>query len=249
MFGQTNHNGVRYYRHAHAHRDRKCTGAEAKAWIPADAIEDKVMCHLFETFGNPSAVKRAIEAATPKDDRIKEAQMRLETVSNDLAKIEASRQRILGLVVNGTISETSSTAQLEKLKERETRLQAERARLEDELAHLPSSEAVKGVSKSIATRFRSYTNARAIAKGRHANEAFDEMTYQEKRELCQSVFNGTTAEGKRMGVWIRWNETGKKWSYDIEGHLISDSGPMTEGELAFVAAHKQKRKVTKFASH
>jgi site-specific DNA recombinase len=30
MFGQTNHNGHRYYRHAHAARDRECSGAKTK---------------------------------------------------------------------------------------------------------------------------------------------------------------------------------------------------------------------------
>lgn len=72
------------------------------------------MRHMFEAFGNPSAVQRAIEEATPNRDKIQEAAKRLERITEELTKLERSRQRILDLVVKGTIADDSATAQLEK---------------------------------------------------------------------------------------------------------------------------------------
>jgi site-specific DNA recombinase len=249
MFGQTNKNGFQYYRHAHTARDRQCPGAEIKSWIPAAEIEDAAMRHLFETFGNPSAVQRAMEEATPNNERVQEAVKRLEFVTKELSKLESSRQRILALIVKGTISEGSANTQLEKLKEREDKLGAERARLDDELAHVPSKPAIAGVWKQVAARFRQYTNAREVVKVKHANAAFDEMTFKERRELCQTVFSGKTAEGSRMGVWISWDKSGKKWGYRIEGHLIDASGPVSKEGFVFGAPLAQKELVTKHANY
>ena len=249
MFGQTNKNGHQYYRHSHAARDRQCPGAQIKSWIPAAEIEDTAMRHLFETFGNPSAVQRAMEDATPNNERVQEAVKRLGFVTKELSKLESSRQRILALIVKGTISEGSANTQLEKLKEREGKLGVERTRLDDELAHVPSKPAIVGVSKQVAARFRQYTNARAVAKGRHANTEFGEMTYNERRELCQTVFSGKTAEGSRMGVWIAWDKAGRKWGYRIEGHLIDASGPVNKEGFVFGAAPAQKALVTKNANY
>lgn len=249
MFGQTNHNGFRYYRHAHKERDRKCPGPQTKAWVSAAEIEDNAMRHLFETFGNPSAVQRAVEKATPNNEKTQEAAKRLEQVTSDLLKLEASRQRILNLIVKDQISESSSDEQLGKLKEREQKLNAERTRLSDELAHVPTRLGIVTRSKEVAAQFRQYTNAKAIAKGRHANTAFDEMSYDEKRRLCQSVFSGKTADGKRMGISISWNESGKKWRYTIEGHLIEARGPANKDGFVFGAAPEQKELVSKTARH
>jgi len=228
IMGQTNHNGLQYYRHVHAERDRVCPGPERKTWVPAAEIEDAAMRHLFETFGNPVAVQRAIAAATPNNDKTQEAARRLTMVTEDLTKLERSRQRILDLVVKGTIADDSASTQLEKLKEREQRLEAERRLLNDELAHVPSREAITAAGVMIAGQFARYTNAKAVAKGRHANAVFEEMTYAEKRELCQAVFSGQTADGRRMGIWVTWSDDGKKWRYQIDGHLIDTSGPLPE---------------------
>jgi len=70
MFGQCNHGVSLYYRHAHPEkRKTECPGPFPKSGIPAPQIEDAVMAHLFEAFGNPAAVQRAIEDARPQDER------------------------------------------------------------------------------------------------------------------------------------------------------------------------------------
>jgi DNA invertase Pin-like site-specific DNA recombinase len=238
MFGQTNHNGKRYYRHAHAARDRECPGAIKKAWISADVIENAVMRHLFEMFGNPSAVQKAIQKATPDSEKMRELVGRQNSIADDLKKIEQARTRILDLVEKDVISEKDAFKKLTELKEREAKLNEERARLIDELAHVPSSEDVRKFSQEIGGRILQYTNATLQAKIMHLNEVFEEMPYDEKRELCQKVFGGKTVEGKRMGVWMSWGDDGKKWKHRVEGHLINEAEPDWDEVIA-------KRKVKK----
>lgn len=72
------------------------------------------------------------------------------------------------------------------------------------------------------------------------------MTYEEKRQLCQRVFSGKTADGRRQGVWISWSEDGKKWTYELEGFLIEGAGgPVDPSLLSFSAVTEQKALVTK----
>ena len=75
------------------------------------------------------------------------------------------------------------------------------------------------------------------------------MTPGQKRELCQTVFGGQTADGKRMGVWITWSNEGKKWRYQIDGHLINATGPINKDWFVFGAATRQKDLVTESALH
>lgn len=258
MTGQANHNGRRYYRHVHTERDKLCPGPARKMWIPADEIEDNAMRHLFEAFGNPAAVAKAIEDATPNDTRIREAQDRLASLNEDLTKLERSRQRILDLVVKGTISQTSADSQLQKLKEREQKLGGEAAKFTAELAHIPSPDSVKNAGMMIAGQFRRYTNAKAIATKQLANSVFEEMSNAEKRKLCQMVFSGTTPDGKRMGIWISWSNEGKAWRYEIHGQLLSQMidgqvcwpwGPRSKEMFGFGSPSMQEDLVAKSASH
>lgn len=248
MFGQTNHNGRKYYRHIHKKRDRECPGPVTKSWIPAAEIEKSAMNHLFETFGNPAAVRRAIEKGTPNNARIQEAVVRLEFLNKQLAKLHASRQRLLDLVIEGTISEADVKTKLTGLSEREEKLSLERSRLDDELAHIPSRDGIRKASDKIVSRFRQYASARTWAKIQHANTALNKMTYDEKRELCQTVFSGKTADGQRMGIWISWDQTGKNYKFRIVGHFIDETGPIKEGYFEFGSPHAQKALVTKSAS-
>ena len=69
MFGQTNHNGHRYYRHAHTERAKQCS-LTPRPWVRCDELEDAVLLHVLDCFGNPKAVQKAIEDATPNKSKV-----------------------------------------------------------------------------------------------------------------------------------------------------------------------------------
>jgi site-specific DNA recombinase len=253
LSGQTS-DGLSSYRHLDAKRTAACPGPKIKSWVRADVLEDMVMRTLFETFGNPVAVQRAIEAATPNNEKVREAMQRLDQIAVEhLPKAKASIQRVIGLVAKGTITEKDAEEQLTKLKGRQQILEAELARIQDEIAHLPQPGEIKEVSKQIVSRFQ-YSSVKFMAKKQEANRAFKKMTWEEKRALCEMVFGGKTAQGERMGVAITWNESGKGWRFKIEGHLIAVEGrPLSETEkegfFVFGGPAKQKELVTKSSQY
>ncbi len=209
IFGQTNdlEQKRRYYRHCHTSLLRKCK--HPKSWVPADEIEELVLMHLFNLFGNPVAVQKAIEAASPDLDKIKQYEQRLSRITAELERIERGRQRILELVVRDAIRQEQAEAKLTDIKEREASLRDEQARLGDYLASRPSQEQITLASeKAVAS----------ISNGK----PFSQMTWEEKRGLVQAVFSGKTPDGKRMGVYIEWN--GKDWTFDIRGHVFEWQG-------------------------
>jgi hypothetical protein len=253
MFGQTNHGARRYYRHAHVKRKKVCNGAKAKMWISAEQLEENVITRLFECFGNPEAVKKAIEEATPNHEKIVELRRRQEAIEKALGKIKSGRDRLLRLVVDEAITETHAAEQLKDLLRRETRLLEESERLADNLQHAPTPGNIEAVAHQIAKKFRQRASAKRRAIVHDANSNLAEMTWEEKRSLVEMVFSGKTPGGQRMGVYIEWLDDGKRWKYTICGHLISVEGclPMSKRHLAtlftFGAPEQQEALVTKCA--
>ncbi len=253
MFGQTNHNGHRYYRHAHSRRVRECQCP--KAWVAAEILEGVVMRRLFECFGNPKAVQQAIELATPDLERITADRQRQVTILDSLQKITVARNKILGLIEKDAITEPQAEQKLRELQQRETRLQEELDRLQDGLMHIPTPDKIKTVARQVAGRF-----SRLNCKIDDANHALDKMTWEEKRHLAETVFSGTTADGKRMGIYIEWldgqeRKRKKQWKYTLTGHLIHITDNVLCDDYAqddhycFGWAGLQKDLVTKSASY
>jgi len=211
------------------------------------------MRHLFECFGNPQAVQRAIDAATPNVDALHDYLGRLERLDGDLTKLNQGRERLLRLIVDGKLTDEQAAKQLEELKEREAQLEKESHRLQEHIDSAPSKQQVEFVaeklSKWINRRRRNYTNAKVIANIDHANSALNEMTWDEKRALAQMVFSGKRPDGSRMGVDVERPENLRKgthnmsWKYTIHGHFICDSGMTAwqwdDEELG--SAHLQKQ--------
>jgi site-specific DNA recombinase len=222
MSGQYN-NGTRYYRHLPANQST----CPFRGHVKADDLETAVMGHLFDCFGNPIAVQRAIEAATPDMEKVDEYRESWNRLSNELVQIQKARERILCFVVKGTITEDQAEKQLNELKEKERLLTASLDAIHTGLEFIPSAESIRSVADRVANQFqaRQPLSARLRAQTDRANGDISNMTWDEKRELVEMVFCGKTPEGKRMGVSIKLGAHVKRtWCYTINGHLIHDEG-------------------------
>jgi len=116
--------------------------------------------------------------------------------------------------------------QLIRIKQREAVLGAEEERHAQVTSAMPSKAALERVSRQLSLR---YTDAKTRAK---ANVPLEEMTYDDKRALVEAVFGGKTDDGKRMGVYVRWSDDGKRWRYRIDGHLMD----LPESEVTTTAS-------------
>jgi DNA invertase Pin-like site-specific DNA recombinase len=219
--------GNRYYQHTY--ESPNCLEGSVRA----DDLEDVAMRHLFDTFGNPQALKRAIEEATPNNRKIEEARKRLERIAQDLAKIETARDRILGFVVRGTITDRQAEKQLNELTDREHRLQEEVEQLSQQVECVPTANAIAASVQDLTKQFR----RRVSAKPRLVARSFDLMTWEDKRSLAQTVFAGKLPDGRRMGIYIdrlegQQGKHHRKWNFRILGQLIDEQGffPMSSSQ-------------------
>jgi DNA invertase Pin-like site-specific DNA recombinase len=181
------------------------------SWVPASLIEAAVIEDLFQLFGNAERVRRAVEAATPDPEQVGEARAGLERVSKRLAEVAARKARLVRAIANGTINECDAAGMMAELKQCETTLLEEKESLGVVLQNLPSPEQVEEEARRASDSFKS------------ANRDLAGMTYDEKRALIEMVFAGKTADGRRLGVYVRPGRA-REWGYRVLGRLVEAGG-------------------------
>jgi hypothetical protein len=207
--------GKRYYRHGNVERVRPCPRPKGGSFIPADVLEENVIRQLFELFGDPKAVAKAIEAATPNPEQNAELKLEREEMLKRLEENKEGTNRITKAIRKGVL--TIEDADPEMVLQRQTaeELQQRLTALNTQLENVPDPDAVREVANKIA---RSYSNPKLVAKySYHSN-----LSWDEQRQLLELVFGGTTADGKRMGVYIYWKEgkqRSRRWTYSIVGTI------------------------------
>jgi hypothetical protein len=155
MSGQANHKGRDlYYRHCHQDRTRPCNVKHG--YVPAHEIEPRVIDTLFDMLGNPVALRKALADAVPNADQIAERRQQLKQNTDDLAKIERGRDRILKLIADDRINDDQAAKQLDDLKSRQRLIVAELDRIRDSLSNAPTIE-------QIESTVHRYTDARRAA--------------------------------------------------------------------------------------
>jgi site-specific DNA recombinase len=268
MFGQTSAGLRRYYRHLHTERAHKCCGPKTKSWIRAGIIEDTVLRHLFACFGNPIAIRRAIEEATPNLEETEKEEERIGQLKKLLARHAAGTQRLVKATIDGTFTEDEVKEKQAELKEQEQRYREELHRLRDIVASRPTRDRIEETAQQVAKKFAKYgfsgvakvgsgVGVRSMLKAKLANRAFEKMSWSDKRALLQMVFSGKRPDGHRMGVFVEWLDSGQ-CRYSIHGHLIDESDKLQaskESDEAFPPfgapgiGERQNALVTKCASH
>ena len=181
------------------------------------------MFHLFRTFGNPVAVKRAIEEANPNAEQAEQDRHRLQRIAAELAKVRKGRDQILELISDGNLTKQEAVKKLDELKQRETTLSEESGRLEVSLASILDAQQIKVTAQHVATLFKGQRmgSAKLWAKKASANEDIDKMTWEEKRTLAELVFGGRSSNGERLGIYVERIDGQRTWRYAIHGHLIN----------------------------
>lgn len=271
MNGQPNPGGRLYYRHASKKRERTCTSK--KGWLPAEVVEEAVIRHLFDAFGNPAAVEKAVNAAIPDLDKRREQQERLAELERLVEEEKRVRKKLLKLGTRAGLDEDEAVPQLEESKRLGQEYQQEWENLQAQLSNIPRAEEIKQAASDFVNAFKREGQKRRVresiprsliimnAEVHAANSAFDQMTFEQKRDLVQRVFSGKTPDGKRMGVYVTWldgKETRgrKRFRFTIRGHLITrtNCGPLQPSDLdiltnpEYVHAEQQKALVTTCAT-
>ncbi len=252
LFGQTALGKYSYYRHGSDKNKKTCCRPKTKSnQVKADVIEDAVIRYLFKMFGDPLTVKRAIEKATPNLKRLEEERERINFIEKELQKIQIGRDRILSLIIKEKLTESQASKELDKLQVREVKLTIEQQRLQQNQENNPTAEQIKEVSEKVSKQFKRSVRV-STAKRRSISKAwFEKMTYEDKRNLCETIFSGRNTDGSRMGIYIEWDNKGR-WSFDIRGHLIDKGNLLSDTTFNFdegEVGSKQKELLSKKTSY
>lgn len=227
MTGQANHNKVLYYRHRTRARYCNCD-VKPRPYVRADQLEDAVVRHLHDTFGNPQGIERAIEEATPNKDKIIECRKRIEKLKADLNGVQRSRNSILTLIERDTLTLDQAEKKLMEIQERENLLNDELEQIAASIENVPTPDHIKATAKEVVKRF---ANPKVSAKKRvkmKDESNIENMTWDDKRALIELVFNGTTIDGCPMGVYVspiegQENNRQKQWAFTIRGMAPANS--------------------------
>lgn len=212
-----------YYRHAHTDGAKKCP-IRPRPWVRANKIEEQVLQQLFNMFGNPTAIAKAIKAAIPDCDEALTQQAKLQA---EMDKLKNARARILGLVVKEVLTLEQAESELGDLKGREGILQGQMDKLAMRLADVPSEEAVRLYVDRIEGTHPSVRvvddDGNTYAGGNDV-QSYLMMTDEDRRNLVRAVFNTPLADGTPAGVYVYKTCEGKphrpqKYGFKLRGRL------------------------------
>ncbi len=240
MFGQTNRQRSRYYRHAHTHRVRTCDGKHK--WIPADEIEDAVLIALVRTYGDKDAMQRAIERAIPNKEKLQALSEEQQQLKRNLKVLVQKQDRAFAMVIDGQFTESQAQNTMNKLEEER---RTKEARLD-----------------AIAIELRNYQDPVKIRKmskywQMDLEEGMREMLphvilrkpYSWKRRRIEQAFAGLDAQRRRLGVYVtETDDPNQPWKYEIRGafnQVLTDADYYDE----IKEVREKRTAVTKSALH
>ena len=213
MFGQMNHGGRRYYRHAHTSRARVCS-IQPRPWVRADQVEAEVIRQLVELFGNPAAIERAVEQAIPNQSAVRATEKRIQRLKHEMAEVEKARDRVLDLVIRNSLNREQVEAKLEDLKNREADLHSELAKAVAAIGDLPTSEQVRA-----AGQIDLFGNI-------PGTDTWDPkaLSRVDQESLIREVFGSPLPDGRPAGVYVFAPDKpvayrSKDWQYVIRGRI------------------------------
>jgi DNA invertase Pin-like site-specific DNA recombinase len=236
MSGHWTNRGIAYYRHGRTDRGHVCD-APISPYVDAASLEAAVIGKLFDIFGNPRGMERAIELAFPNQKKLDESRAKLERFQKQLAKLDKARGNILNLIVRGSLSEDQADAKLREIGENERTVQAEIDQLNRQFeTGIPSAEDIRNRAAEIQKRWdASPAVRRARAKFAERLEGMTDaeknawiasrnvlnlMSWKDARHLVESVFGGNTIDGKPLGVYVvgcEGKRGSKTWHCVIRG--------------------------------
>jgi hypothetical protein len=191
-------------------------------------------------FGNPKAVERAIEAAVPNIQKVKELRDQQQQFESSVTLLDKEKKRVVKAIAKGTITDDEAKTELDELRKKSEEHRHKLQTINAHLDHLPSAELVRSASNEVAGRLqRALFPARrhnrkigmidwspiVMLKVSELDDYIGRMSWEDKRGLMELVFAGTIPDGRRAGVYVEFlnDKNGKpKWRYSIRGHISKE---------------------------
>lgn len=216
LTGQLDHRGHLYYRHG-----RRCAAAKCpirpRPHVPCRKAEAEVLGRLFELFGNPAAINRAVRDAVPACDDLRTRQLNLRA---RLAKVEASQKRLVDAIADGTITRDRARQRSERLAEEEQALRADLGSLDEQLADIPTEAEIARYVQQIDDALlvldddgNTYSGGNDVQSWLDLNESA-----ADQRRVVEAAFGGhVMSDAKPAGVYV--SGAAGAWTFTIRGRM------------------------------
>jgi site-specific DNA recombinase len=209
LFGYTNHNGLRYYRHP-KYRKNACTYSK---FLPADAIENAVLLQLSATFGDKERIEKAIKRATPDLEKLEGLMVEKEQLTDEQKKITVQKNSIIDSIADQVITKNEAKIKMEKLRDRETAISNRLHLIEAEINNIPDPNKIKRLSS---------LGIRVLQNATKNPRTFFKKSYEWKRNLVEHAFAGRNPQGDRFGVYVKQTDNPDEiWQFEIRGTFES----------------------------
>jgi DNA invertase Pin-like site-specific DNA recombinase len=220
MVGRTTKHGTSYYKHTVHEGSGKCP-LIPRPLVRADKLEAEVISQLFNLFGNPTAIQRAVQAGVPDCD---EMLKRRQHLAADLARVEKARANVLLLVEREALTMGQAEKKLKEYKDREAALREDVEKVEAALAEVPDEESVRCYVDRINDQICVIGDDGQPRLGGNDLSTLLTMTGEERRRLVEAVFHTPMADGTPAGVYVRQEGQAaphrpKTWGFAIKGRL------------------------------
>lgn len=209
-----------YYRHPRL----GCKNLSQKSLL-AEPLEKAILLHIFSMFGDKVAIEKAALDAVPNLDELNRLKSKKELYNKELKSIDIKINRLLDKVEEDLITTDEIKKRMTKHRVRKEHIEKEIKSIESRLDSIPSNVELEKKAKIMTGLRQKY-----FATFHHLNK----MLFSNKRHLLQAVFSGKTADGGRLGVYLKRGET--HWIYTIKGVLIDAHGYVpnqTEDQLDY----------------
>ena len=205
-------NGARYYR-------RAATCTHIDGMVRADDLEKVVASQLVGLMGNPAAVAAANKAHQVALGNVGEQWAKVERLDTELTKVAKAQERTVGLLARDLVDEAMVMERLAKLRGRQHKLEEQRENLAQQLAQVPTQEAVEQAANRAKRRLQ-------LARRLGGNAKAATLPRADLEALIAEAFGNTTHPNGNWpgGVFIKnlpeWKgRRPRRWAYELYGNL------------------------------
>lgn len=213
MSGGTFDQKYRFYLHMRESGNKKID-CNHFAKIKADVIEGAVMRDIFDVFGDKKKIEETMRSSATDLSKAEELKSQIAGWTKEVKKISKDEEKLVEAVLDGVLTKQVIKKKMDEFAVRKQSIQGDIETAKVRLGKIATEEQLQGRSEQIKSRIeRSFYTS---------DNRLKEMTFDEKRELLQMLFNGKDAEGKRYGVYL------EKWPnhlvYKVKGNFMEMVG-------------------------
>jgi len=179
-----------YYRHSYQDKYSEC---DQRKFINKLEVEEAVLLHLIQMFGDPARIKIAVDRATLNSDQREDLVKEKEILNKELNDLQNERKRLVNAVQKDILKDDDIIKPVKQIEADMLRKSGRLDIIEATTKHFHDPVKIERLAKWSAKMTADLT--------RYPSHLL-KMNYADKRKLLEHAFGGKDIEGNRLGVYV-----------------------------------------------